>query len=273
MNRRRSLSLSYKISGIYLLANLFIFFVDITLIFGINGMSRQMEMVYEDNSHLMELSVALDNVQDSMTEYLNSKSTDSLSDYYLSEQKYSELVSHLSGTITEEYYGRMQRNIKNMSEEYLSEVADTIDAKRGRNVEKYRQRYERATRLYDYVKDGIQSMNREQFVYNSERFTNLAGGFRRFELFAVAVMFVVLIGSALVIIRVSGNLIAPLKALARSAEEVTEGEFDVVIPPARTNDEIGTLTTAFRKMLVSIREYIDKLRIGMEKERQMMPSS
>ena len=269
MNRRRSLSLSYKISGIYLLANLFIFFVDITLIFGINGMSRQMEMVYEDNSHLMELSVALDNVQDSMTEYLNSKSTDSLSDYYLSEQKYSELVSHLSGTITEEYYGRMQRNIKNMSEEYLSEVADTIDAKRGRNVEKYRQRYERATRLYDYVKDGIQSMNRGQFVYNSERFTNLAGGFRRFELFAVAVMFVVLIGSALVIIRVSGNLIAPLKALARSAEEVTEGEFDVVIPPARTNDEIGTLTTAFRKMLVSIREYIDKLRIGMEKERQM----
>ena len=269
MNRKKSLSLSYKISGIYLLANLFIFIVDIILLMGIDGMSGEMEIVYEDNSHLMELSAALDQVQDSMTEYLNSKSTDSLSDYYLSEQRYSDLVSSLTGDITEEYYGRMQRNIRNMSEEYLSEVADTIDAKRGRNVEIYRQRYERATRLYEYIKDTIRSMNQEQFIYNSQRFTLLASEFRKFELFAFAVMFLVLIGSAVIIIRIGSNIIAPLKELARSAEEVTEGNLDVVIPPAETYDEIGTLTTAFRKMLVSIREYIDRLRIGLEKERQM----
>ena len=269
LNKLKSLPLSYKISGIYILANLFIFIVDLTLLVGINNMSVEMEMTYQDNRHLNELMLSLDSVEDAMTGYLNSKTTDSLSDYYISEQKYSELVSELGNEITERPYGRMERNIKNMSADYLSEVSETIEAKRGRNVEKYRAHYEEASRLYEYIKTYIRSLNEERFMDNSYRYTVLASDFRVFEYFAIAVMFMVLVGSALVIIRITGTLIYPLMFLARSAAEVADGNLDATLPESVNDDEIGKLTDAFGKMMVSIREYIERIRMSMEKERLM----
>ena len=89
------LPLSHKISGIFILANLMTFIVDIALLLSINRMSVDMEGTYRENSHLNVMLEALDGVQRTMTEYLNSKSTDSLSDYYMSEQRYSELAQEL----------------------------------------------------------------------------------------------------------------------------------------------------------------------------------
>ena len=268
-SKLQSLPLSYKISGIYIIANLFIFIVDIVLLMGINALSVDMEMTYQDNRRLNELLLSLDSVQDAMTGYLNSKTTDSLSDYYISEQRYSELTGELGTQITDRPYGRMERNIKNMSVDYLDDVSQTIEAKRGRNVEKYRVHYEEATRLYEYIKTYIRSLNEEQFVTNSQMYTSLARDFRIFEFFAVAVMFVVLLGSAYIIIRVTGALIDPLRQLSESADEVSNGNLDATLPKSRYNDEIGKLTLAFGKMMVSIKEYIERIRMSMEKERAM----
>ena len=150
MSRRlRSLPLSYKISGIFILANLFIFVVDIMLLLGINSMSVEMEETYRENRHLNELTDALEGVQRAMTDYLDSKSTDSLSDYYISEQKYSELAGQLESVVTNRADDRMERNISYMSADYLEKVSATIEAKRGRNVEKYRVQYEEASKLYE----------------------------------------------------------------------------------------------------------------------------
>ena len=134
--RLKSLPLSYKVSGIFIMANLFIFLVDIMLLIGINSMSVEMEETYRENRHLNELLGAIEGVQRAMTEYLDSKSTDSLSDYYISEQKYSELASQLQTQISSKTDDRMERNISYMSADYLKKVALTIEAKRGRNVEK-----------------------------------------------------------------------------------------------------------------------------------------
>ena len=134
----KGISLSYKMSGIFILANLFIFVVDIALLFGINRMSVEMEMAYQNNRQLNALSIALDSLQDSTTEYLKAKSTDSLSDYYISEQNYANLVEELGTRVTDIPYTRMERNIRNMSYDYMDQVSQTIEAKRGRNVEKYR---------------------------------------------------------------------------------------------------------------------------------------
>ena len=270
MSRRlRSLPLSYKISGIFILANLFIFVVDIMLLLGINSMSVEMEETYRENRHLNELTDALEGVQRAMTDYLDSKSTDSLSDYYISEQKYSELAGQLESVVTNRADDRMERNISYMSADYLEKVSATIEAKRGRNVEKYRVQYEEASKLYEYIRTNIRSLNGEQFVSNSQRYTVLSDDFRQFEFFAVIVMGVVFFASAFIIIRITRMLIYPLQALAESADEVAEGNLDAELPQISNNDETGRLTAAFSKMMVSIREYIERVRQSMEKERAM----
>ena len=265
----RSRSLSVKVSGIFIIANLFIFLVDLVLLVGVNRMFTEMEETYRENRQLNELSNALDGVQRSMTDYLDSKSTDSLSDYYISDQLYKELSGQLGKRVTDRANDRMERNIAYMSEDYLSEVAHTIEAKRGRNVEKYRIQYEEASKLHRYIKEYIRSLNEERFASNSERYLILSGNFRKFELLAGIIMVVVFVTSAFVILYITRMLIYPLQALAKSADEVAGGNLDAELPEIVSNDESGRLTAAFSKMMVSIREYIEKVREGMEKERQM----
>lgn len=269
MNKFKSLPLYAKISFIYILANFLIFVVNFALIIGINNMSVEMNMTYQDNRHLNEIKDGLSMVQSSMTQYLNSKTSDALEEYYINEQNYSNLIMDLRDTVSQEEFSRMEHNIKNMSMDYLEEVSQTIEAKRGRNVEKYRQRYENATELYKYINTYITALNEERFVSNSVRYSELSAQFEKFEIFAVIVMFFVIVGNVIIIVNVAKALISPLQNLAQTAEEVANGNFDASLPISSTSDEIGIVTNAFNKMVISIRDYIEKLRRSMDKERIM----
>ena len=51
----------------------------------------------------------------------------------------------------------------------------------------------------------------------------------------------------------------PLRNLARAAETVAQGRFDVTLPPPGREDEIGQLTNSFTNMQTSLVSYIDEL--------------
>lgn len=269
MRNLKNLSLQGKISSIYILTNVLVFVVNLLLILGINRMSNEMEMVYRDNLQLNELAEALNEVQTSMTNYLNAKTSDSLEDYYRSGQEYINLINGMNDEVTGISYDRMKRNIKHMSEQYLDIADQTIEAKRGRNVEKYRIRYESATQLYDYINTYIYSLNNEQFKSNSENYNELAKIFRMFEYISIGVMFVVIIFNVCIIIKLVGALISPLKALSKSADEVAKGNFDIEVLEVQSEDEIGVVTKTFNQMVISIRNYIERIRHSMEVERAM----
>ena len=269
MNRFWDLPLRKKISSVYILANILVFVVNIFLIIGINSMSVEMDMVYQDNRTLNELSAALDRVQDSMTAYLDAKTSDSLEEYYRSDQEYSVLVQKLGDEVTDMSFDRMERNIKKMSENYLEIVRQTIEAKRGRNVEKYRVRYEAATEQYNYISNYITALNEEQFKNNSQHYIKLEDDFKTFEKISIIVMFFVIVGNVIVITNLVRRIISPLAKLARTADELAEGKLDTPLMEATSKDEIGVVTGAFNKMVVSIRDYIEKLRKSMEVERDL----
>lgn len=265
----RDLSLQAKISSIYILANVFVLFANLILLLGINSMSNELEKVYQENLTLNSLSESLNAVQDSMTEYLNSKTTESLENYYRSEQAYRSMIQELTDDISGITFKRMERNIKNMSEQYLDMVNQTIDAKRGRNVEKYRIRYESATDLYEYIDAYIYGLNIEQFITNSQNYNELSHAFRVFEYMSMLVMAMVIIINVMIITRFTGELIGPLKSLSNLANEVAEGNLDVELKGTNSKDEIGVVTNAFNQMVVSIRQYIARIKESMEVEQQL----
>ncbi len=269
MNKFLNSSLQSKIISVCVFANVLIFVVNIFLILGINSMANDMGLVYQDNRSLNELSEALDRVQDSMTVYLSSKTSESLENYYINSQILLEHSDALDDKITDLSYNRMERNIKYMTVNYLDEVQQTIEAKRGRNVEKYRAYYERSTELYEDISAYITSLNLELFVSNSDNFSSLLEAFRKFEAIAVAVMTLVMVGNVLIVTSFVKTIILPLKKLSASADEVADGNFDVNLPTIAYNDEVGIVIGAFNKMVISIRAYIERLRESLEKERDM----
>ncbi len=264
-----NLSLQVKISSIYILTNLLFCLVNLLLILGINRMSGEMEMVYRDNLNLNELSETLDAIQNSMTDYLNAKTSDSLEEYYRNSQDYMLLMEGLTDEVNGISFDRMKRNIKHMSGQYLEIADQTIDAKRGRNVEKYRTRYENATQMYDYINTYIYSLNNQQFKNNSENYTKLSHAFRLFEMVGIIVIILVIITNVCIITQLVGAIISPLKTLAKSADEVAKGNFEVELLNVKTQDEIGVVSGAFNQMVISIRDYIERIRHSMEVERIM----
>ena len=133
-NKIRGFSLQFKISSIYIGTSLLVVMVNIFLIIGINSMSGRLDMVYQDNRHLNQFSDAVNTLQDDMTAYLNVKTSDSLEKYYRSEALCRNMAAELNEEVTGNSFDRMERNIRHMTERYLEEVAQTIEAKRGRNV-------------------------------------------------------------------------------------------------------------------------------------------
>lgn len=262
----RNMSLQKKMTCISLLVNILILMVNVSLLIGINAMSDRMDTVYQGNLLLNSLSESLEGVQNSMTEYLNTKTSDSLEAYYISENEYRDMVSELQEDVFGETFLRMERNIKFMSENYLDVVSQTIEAKRGRNVEKYRIRYENATKLYDYLNTYIYSLNNEQFKKNSENYSEMIHVLRIFETISNLTMVLVILLSTVLTTRLTAEVIRPVKKLKERADEVGEGKFDAEPLTVESNDEIGVVTGAFNQMTISIQEYVRRLRESMEAE-------
>ena len=242
--------------------------VNLSILIGINTMSSRLESTYENNLFLNDMALALTDVQDSMTEYLNVKSSDALEKYYKCEQIYQGYLNDMSSDHMAASYDLMKRNIQNISSEYLEIVAQTIDAKRSRNVDKYKVRYENATELYDYLESYITSLNTRQFEENSETYGALSKSLSTVENFSILIMIAFIVLNSAMIINYIGRITKPLKRLAKSANEVAKGRFDTKLPDAGSGDEIGVVTTAFNKMVVSIRDYISQIKENMELERK-----
>lgn len=129
--------------------------------------------------------------------------------------------------------------------------------------------------MYGYINTYINSLNSERFKNNSENYSRLSESFHRFEGISMLVLAVVVVGNIVVIIRISGSMIRPLKSLAVSADEVARGNFETGLLPVTSEDEIGIVTKAFNQMVISIRQYIERLRQSMEiqqslKEKELM---
>lgn len=263
------LTLQQKLTALFLLTAVIILIVNLYMFALINKMTGKVEEVYISNVSLNELSKALDQVQNSMEEYLNTKSSDAMEDYYRSEQVYHELVDRLNTQVTDNRMLLTEKNIRGLSGSYLELVAQAIQAKRGRNVEKYGKLYEDADMLYEEILTFIYGLNNAQFEDNSQNYQVLLRSLRYMELISVGVLLFVLLGNISLIIMSTRSVTRPLQQLARAADEVANGNFEIEKLPVWSMDEVGTVTNTFNEMVENIRNYIEQLRETLERENRL----
>lgn len=263
------LTLQQKLTMLFVLTAITILAVNLCMFSITNEMTGRVEKVYISNVSLNDLSGALDQVQTSMEEYLSTKSSDAMEDYYRSEQDYRKLMDKLNTQVTDNVMLLTEKNIYGLSESYLRLAADIIQAKRGRNVEKYGQLYEDANQLYEEIHTFIYSLNNEQFKDNSRNYQMLMDSLRYLEMISMGVLLIVMIGNIGLIVMSTKSVTQPLHKLAEAADEVANGNFEIGQIPVQSMDEVGIVTGAFNQMVESIRNYIEQLRLTMERENQL----
>lgn len=244
---RKKLILSYAVTAILILiANIFVYV-------SIYRTVSQVDDVFVGNISLTELAGSLDAVQKNMTGYLQTKTTDDMDAYYKAYQDYYDQVQELPDEVTTTGSTRMSRNIRVMSDTYLAVTEAAIEAKRGRNIEKYRQQYVMAEELYGYLNVYINSLNNELLSANSADYLVLTRSFNYVAIMNALVIVWLTILNVLIVTFVVNRITKPLSTLVDAAEQVAKGDYDVVIPDTKARDETGILITTFDRMLDSIR--------------------
>ena len=271
----KAMPIRLKLILLFILTSLLIFVVNLYVYSSLNSMINRVNEIYAGNVALTEMEETLGGVQDSMTEYLKTKNTEALESYYKNVQDFGNQIQTLNdGNINNE--GKiMEKTIRNLSDSYLRMTNETVQAKRGRNIEKYVSSYENANRMFGYINTYIYSLNNEQFKDSSVNYNALLSSLRLSEYFCLSILILIALFNAFLILLVTRSITTPLMELSRRAESVANGELDVELMPVRTKDEVGVLSSAFNKMVVSLREYIDQIQVRMElenamKERELM---
>ncbi len=263
-------SIRRRLILVFAFSSIVVFFANMFMYSNINQSIGTIDEVYKSNVEFNELLEALTDVHDYVYEYLNTKSSESLENYYRSDENYRRLLDELNSKINDNDVILMQKNIKNMSETYLDIMAESVDAKRGRNIEKYMVNYEEGTVMYDYISTYINSLNNEQFMYNSVNYERLLMALRYLEIISTVVLLVIASFNVFLIIVVTRSITEPLLKLSKVAHEVAGGNFEVDLVQVDSSDEVEVVTKAFNNMIVSIHQYIIQIKENMELESKMM---
>lgn len=262
-------SIQTKLIAVFLFTSCILFAVNMIMNQNMNKMISEIDKVYISNVNLNELQAILKQVQESMSEYLNTKSSDAMESYYKNEDKYISLISGLNADIVNDDSKIIEKNIKNMSLNYLAITDKTIEYKRGRNVEKYRISYDQSADMYQYINTYIYSLNNEQFKENTTNYQLLLSSLKYSEIINTGILIVIAIANIILIILFTRQMINPIVKLSEAADLVAKGQFGTPLVKVESKDEIGVVTMAFNQMILSIQDYIEQIKKSMELESSM----
>ncbi|MDD3337976.1 MAG: histidine kinase [Lachnospiraceae bacterium] len=274
MNRKKQrrdqfYTIQVKLCLIFLITFSCVFFVNLCIYANLYDKTTQVDQTYTSNANLMKLQKNLKQIQVVFSDYLNTKDRNALKEYYDCVNTHQELAQYLNEDVVDDQNYLMEKNIKNMADSYLDVTSQAIEAKQGRNIEKYHQYYNDATTLYGYLDDSIYGLNNLQFHSNSEHYQSLMDSMRFSETSNLIIMMITGIINIVVLLVLTRNLTRPLKQLAWTARQVGQGHMEVRMQIPNTKDEIRIVAEEFNRMVQSLRYYIQKQKESLELENAM----
>lgn len=262
-------SISTKMIVLLIFTSVMTLVINVMMFLNINQVLVQIEQVYATNVQLNEMTEELDKVHSEMLEYLKTRDSNVLQEYYISQQNLSEQLVKVQEETLDRQTSVLKNNIYYLGKNYLKISEEAVKAKRGRDVNTYGERYEDAGKMKEYLNGYISSLNNIQFQGNSNNYLLLQNSLYYMEVVGTIMFFVVVLCDTIMVVMMTRRLTKPLKILSGRAKEVTAGDLSVDIPVFRTGDEVESLSKAFDKMMGSIREYVEAQRVSMEKENEM----
>ncbi|MCL2866043.1 MAG: histidine kinase [Lachnospiraceae bacterium] len=263
------LPIRVKLGSIFFFAFLLIFAVMVFFYINVNATVQQIDEVYASNTRLNDLRDTLEEVQSNLYQYLNTRGSEALENYYFFEAEYKRQLELLNEQTLGDTPQLMEKNIRNISVVYLQRTNEAIEAKRARNISLYRELYEETGRFYRYLDATIQAANDINFRQNSANYLVLRGVLDMMT--GAGVIFLLLIVTLAIIwsLLMTQAITEPLVLMARAANEIADGNMEAHFPYVDTLDEMGAVAKASNKMLDHIREYIETIKAHMVLESQL----
>lgn len=269
MKKERPKSIRVKLVEIFLIVSVTVFVIVIFIYYNLNRTIREIDTVYNSNIQFNDLSANVNNIQGSLYQYLNTKSSDSLEDYYRYTQDYQDLLEGLNQDTVSGSQELAEKNIYNLSQTYLDLTDNAVEKKRGRDAQGVRETYKQTEEIYGYIRANINSVNTSAFITNAQSYSSLRVVLSYMTAFSICILFAVMAVAVGWIVIMTRSITRPLIELANSATEIARGNMEVDFPIVETGDEVSAVAKACNKMIESIRNYIEETKRNYERENEL----
>lgn len=214
---------------------------------------------YKSNSELTYFSKAVTATEKAMENYVNYRSFESIDAYYNSRTKVEDYYDSFQEFPSKNEVAHKEYIVHQLTEAFLYYSNLAISARRANNEADISLNFDYAMDSYNYLTSEILELNNLRLQQNATRYdknqsriviTNTLS-FTFFLIFSLLLFFVLYLTIT--------SIMEPLADISEVAHKVARRNFDVPLFNRTTTDEIGTICTAFDRMIISIREYIDTI--------------
>ena len=269
------ISIRNKLLVIFMIPTIMLLSINAYINAEINTMIDDISGIYASNTMLNELQISLTQVHHYLETFLDTRDTEAIEGYLRNQQEFSNILERLNGRLLDDDSMITQKNIRSISEEYIRTADRAVEAKRGRNVVKYKEYYDDADRLFSYINSYIYSLNSRQLQCNSHNYEALFTSLKYSETANLTILCMTSALVTLLVFLLTRGITDPLQRLAEAAEQVANGSLVAEVSGPVANDEVGIVTAAFNQMVVSLKDNMEQVRqrIALEsamKEKQLL---
>ncbi len=250
----------------YLLTSLLIGGSTLYNLISINTIVSRINATYQSNADLFLLGQTLGEVQTHTESYLSTRSSTALENYYRASASLLTASGSLNERIVDSESGLLQRNIRRLISTYLELTEQAVAAKRGRDVVAYTGYFDRSRTVFGYIRQYTDRLNSLQFELNYRHYQGMGRLLDKTQILDVLILVIILTINLLIVMLTALRITRPITALARSAEAVAGGNLAVDPIAIESHDEVNVLAQAFNTMIVSLRAYVEQIRVNLARE-------
>lgn len=263
------ISIRNKLLFIFLIPTIMLLSINAYINAEINTMIDDISGIYASNAMLNDLQISLTQVHRYLETFLDTRDTEAIEGYLRNQQEFSNILERLNGRLLDDDSMITQKNIRSISEEYIRTANRAVEAKRGRNVVKYKEYYDDADRLFSYINSYIYSLNNRQLQRNSQNYEALFTSLKYSETANLTILCMTSALATLLVFLLTRGITDPLRRLAEAAEQVARGSLIAEVSGPVANDEVGIVTAAFNQMVASLKDNMEQARQRIELESAM----
>ncbi len=232
----------------------------------------KMDDMFSVNVAIEEFLITMAKLDDNLADYLSTDNSDSVLEYYKTKEVFLEQAQNMFNE-TRGIYDQddlIFKDIVSMVDSYIEQTEAAVVSKQLRDANGYIARYSKANQIAAYIETYADRINLSKVGVNTAQYIGMAEDLSRLSLTNVVLIISVILLNIFVIMNMTYKMTRPIIKLARSAGEISKGNFDIEDIEVVSSDELSVMASAFNAMKHSIRDYIAALHDKADTESQLL---
>lgn len=270
MIMRRRPSIRRQAIFLFLLTLAPVFLTSTILSFSTREVQATANSLFETNVYFDNMKSMLGSASTSLGAYLTTSDSDELRSYLFAATSLRDLGEAMPESFASIEGLVRRKNILSMTGRYLLMGDAAVAARRGRFVERYTSFYSQVLEIAQLINDGIDELNQHELKENIDRYLRFSEAFAKQQLWGSLIIACSAILSIFLISLTSLQISRPIMTLAKGADEIAKGNFNIPDFRVRSSREVERLGETYNSMKAAINDYIEQIKEKGEIEKGLV---